>query len=548
MGVADNTYISENPSRRQLNWYLFFRVFIITLFLGGTIIYQFSGSATPSLASLSFFYLLVGVSYLHALISFLVLPVVRRIHLFTQSQIAWDLLLCLFILYATGAKNSPFSFIFIFIIISASVFFSIKEVVIVAAAAAILYGSLVDLQFYGGLPQWSGWETFAPLDGGETFYSVFVHVVAFFLTALLSGTLSERWRRSEQALQAREIDFQELEAFNQIILSNINSGLMIVNQQGRIRSFNTGAVQITGYALEDIYNKPVWEMFPEIQAFSEGEFNLIARAEAPITDKSGKARVLGYATKPLFTGTQELLGLLITFQDLTQVKEMELQLKRSDRLAAIGRLSASIAHEIRNPLAAISGSVQLLAEDPGVDEEGKRLMRIVVKEADRLSGLLTNFLVYARPKAPDLQDVNISRLLDEILRMAKGDNRFETLEISCNYPPEIVRSVDRDQIKQAIWDLLINASEALAGRGNIWIGLNSEDGSLLIEDNGPGIAVEIQDRIFEPFFTTKPTGTGMGLATVFSIIDAHQGSIEILNGAQGGACFRISLPNAGHAE
>lgn len=548
MGVADNTYESESPSRRQLNWYLFFRVFFITLFLGGTIVYQFSGAATPSLASLPFFYLLIGVSYLHALVSFLVLPVVRRIHLFTQSQIAWDLLLCFFILYATGAKNSLFSFVFIFIIISASVFFSIKEVVIVAAAAAILYGSLVDLQFYGRLPQWNDWEAFAPLEGGEAFYSVFVHVVAFFLTALLSGTLSERWRRSERALQAREIDFQELETFNQIILSNINSGLMIVNQQGRIRSFNTGAVQITGYALEDIYNKPVWEKFPEIQAFRDGEFNLIARAEALIADKSGQARVLGYATKSLYNSTQELLGLLITFQDLTRVKEMEVQLKRSDRLAAIGRLSASMAHEIRNPLAAISGSVQLLAEDPGVDEEGKRLMRIVVREADRLSGLLTNFLAYARPKAPDLQDVNISQLLDEILRMTKGDNRFQALEISCNYPPEIVRSVDRDQIKQAIWDLLINASEALSGRGNIWIGLNPEDESLSIEDNGPGIAVEIQDRVFEPFFTTKPTGTGMGLATVFSIIDVHQGSIEILNGAQGGACFRIFLPNAGNTE
>jgi len=546
MGVADNTYISENPSRRQLNWYLFFRVFIITLFLGGTIIYQFSGSATPSLASLSFFYLLIGVSYLHALVSFLLLPTVRRIQLFTQSQIAWDLLLCFFILYATGAKNSPFSFIFIFIIISASVFFSIKEVVIVAAAAAILYGSLVDFQYYGKLPQWSGWETFAPLEGGEAFYSVFVHVVAFFLTALLSGTLSERWRRSERALLAREIDFQELEVFNQVILSNINSGLMIVNQQGRIRSFNTGAVQITGYALEDIYNKPVWEMFPEIRAFSEGEFNLMARAEALITDKSGKARVLGYATKSLYNSADELLGLLITFQDLTQVKEMEGQLKRSDRLAAVGRLSASIAHEIRNPLAAISGSVQLLSEDAGVDDEGKRLMRIVVKEADRLSRLLTNFLTYARPKTPELNDVNLSLLLDDLLKMTRGDSRFAALEFCCNYPAEIVKSVDRDQIKQAIWDLLINAVEATSGSGTIWIGFHPQDGTLHIEDDGPGIPEDIRDRVFEPFYTTKSSGTGMGLSTVFSIIEAHHGNIEILESSKGGAHFRISLPDAGN--
>jgi len=544
MGIANNTNESEIPSRQQLNWYLFFRVFFITLFLGGTIVYQFSGAATPTLASLPFFYLLIGVSYLHALVSFLVLPFIRRIHLFTQSQIAWDLLLCFLILYATGAKNSPFSFIFIFIIISASVFFSVKEVVIVAAAAAILFGSLVDLQFYGSLPHWHGWEAFAPLEGGEAFYSVFVHVVAFFLTALLSGALSERWRRSERALQAREIDFQELETFNQVILSNINSGLMIVNQQGRIRSFNTGASQITGYALEDIYNKPVWEMFPEVRAFRDGEFNLLSRAEAFVKDKSGKVRVLGYATKSLYNSAEELLGLLITFQDLTRVKEMEGQLKRSDRLAAIGRLSASIAHEIRNPLAAISGSVQLLSEDTGVDQEGKRLMQIVVKEADRLSRLLSNFLSYARPKTPELHDVNVSLLLDDVLKMTNNDSRFAALEFCCKYPPEIVKRVDRDQIKQAIWDLLINAVEATSGRGTIWIGLHPQDGSLYVEDDGPGIPEDIRDRAFEPFFTTKTTGTGMGLATVYSIIEAHHGSIEILEGARGGAHFRIFLPDA----
>jgi two-component system, NtrC family, sensor histidine kinase PilS len=534
----------EKPSHRQLNWYLLFRVIFITLFLGGTIVYQFSGAASSSLAPLPFLYLLIGVSYLHALISFLFLPLVKKVDFFSQAQIAWDLLFCFFILFATGGKESLFSFAFIFIIISASVFFAMKEVIIVAAAATILYGSLVDLQFYGKLPHWRGWDDFARLDSGEAFYAVFVHVVAFFLTALLSGVLSDRWRKSERALLAREIDYQELEAFNQVILANINSGLMIVNQQGRIRSFNSGATQITGYALEDIYNKPHWELFPEVQAFQGRGFNQVSRAEAVITDRDGKSRVLGYATKSLLNSNLELMGLLITFQDLTQVKEMELQLKRTDRLAAIGRLSASIAHEIRNPLAAISGSVQLLAEDAGFDEEGIRLMGIVVKEADRLSGLLTNFLAYARPKTPDRQVVNVSRLLDEVVEMSRQDSRFEQIEITCNYPSDMIRNIDRDQIRQAIWDLLINAAEATGANGSIRIDLSPEDGSLSIEDDGPGIAEEIQERVFEPFFTTKRTGTGMGLATVFSIIDAHSGSIEILSGLMGGARFRIVLPIA----
>jgi two-component system, NtrC family, sensor histidine kinase PilS len=542
MGLKADFPDHVKPSLRQLSWYLFFRVFFITLFLGGTILYQFSGAASSTLASLPFLYLLVGVSYLHALVSFLSLPLVKRLHFYTQIQIAWDLLLCFFILFATGGKESLFSFTFIFVIISASAFFALKDVVVVAAAAAILYGSLVDLQYYGKLPHWSGWDPFVSLASGEAFYAVFVHVVAFFLIALLSGALSERWRKSERALQAKEIDYQELEVFNQVVLANINSGLMIVNQQGRIRSFNSGASQITGYALEDIYNKPIREMFPEVKAFRGGDFNEVSRAEAVIADRAGKQRVLGYATKSLLNSTQELMGLLITFQDLTQVKEMELQLKRSDRLAAIGRLSASMAHEIRNPLAAISGSVQLLAEDTGVDAEGRRLMHIVVKEADRLSGLLTNFLAYARPKKPDLRDVNLSRILDEIIEMTKGDSRFDQIELTCHCPPQAVKIVDRDQIRQALWDLLINAAEATGENGLIRIALNPGDGSLLIEDDGPGIAEEIRERVFEPFFTTKCAGTGMGLASVFSIVEAHNGSIEILSGSLGGACFRIMLP------
>jgi two-component system sensor histidine kinase PilS (NtrC family) len=241
---------------------------------------------------------------------------------------------------------------------------------------------------------------------------------------------------------------------------------------------------------------------------------------------------------------QELIGLLITFQDLTQVKEMELQLKRSDRLAAIGRLSASIAHEIRNPLAAISGSVQMLAEDIGVDEEGKRLMRIVVKEADRLSGLLTNFLIYARPKTPELQAVNVSRVLDEVIEVSRQDRRFGQIGIACHYPSDMVRNVDRDQIRQALWSLLINAAEAAGPNGSIRVALNPGDGSLSIEDDGPGIPEEIQERVFEPFFTTKIAGTGMGLATVFSIIEAHNGTIDIISGSSGGARFSILLPVA----
>jgi two-component system sensor histidine kinase PilS (NtrC family) len=171
-------------------------------------------------------------------------------------------------------------------------------------------------------------------------------------------------------------------------------------------------------------------------------------------------------------------------------------------------------------------------------------MRIVVKEADRLSGLLTNFLIYARPKTPELQAVNVSRVLDEVIEVSRQDRRFGQIGIACHYPSDMVRNVDRDQIRQALWSLLINAAEAAGPNGSIRVALNPGDGSLSIEDDGPGIPEEIQERVFEPFFTTKIAGTGMGLATVFSIIEAHNGTLEILSGSSGGARFRILLPDA----
>ncbi len=199
--------------------------------------------------SLSPLYLLVGVSYLQALLSAGLLPKVRRLRLFAQAQVVWDLLFVAILIYCTGGIDSIFSFLFLLVIVSSSVFLRRKEVLFVASAAAILYGSLLDLQFYGYLPHLRSLIFPERIEGRQVFYAVFVNVLAFFLTGFLSGTVSERLRRSEQALERRETDFEELEHLNRSILANITSGLMIVDSQGRIRSFNSAAGKITGFSL-----------------------------------------------------------------------------------------------------------------------------------------------------------------------------------------------------------------------------------------------------------------------------------------------------------
>ncbi len=523
-------------------WFLFSRILVITLFLGGTILYQWRiGRRSGARSLLSLLYLLIAISYLQTAVSAFLLPRIRRLKFFAQAQIVWDLLFAACLIYVTGGIESPFSFVFILVIISASVFLLRKEVLFVASAAVILYGSLLDLQFYGYLP-WFGYLPFSEtIDGNQVFYSVFLNVIAFFLTAFLSGTASERLRRSETALEKRQIDYEELESLNRTILANITSGLMIVNAAGRIRSFNAAASKITGYTLEEIYDRQAREVFPDLHLFEPDGFVVIPRGETQILNRQGQPLVFGYASSPLQDPQGKSLGLLVTFQDLTQLKKMENQLKRADRLAAVGRLASGMAHEIRNPLASISGSVQLLMENPHATDEDRKLMGIVVKEANRLSQLLTDFLVFARPQPPTPALVDISEMLDELAGMLAADPRFARVEICKEYPAGQFLYLDRQQLHQALWNLVINAVEAMGGEGCLYLGAGVREG-IYVEDTGPGIPEEIRERIFDPFFTTKDWGTGLGLATVYAIVDGHGGRIEATFGRRGGAKFVISLP------
>ncbi len=534
---------SDRPtqvSKSQLRWYLFARALVVGLFLVGTVLFQLRNGKSAVSPVLSLLYFLGGLSCLQVLVSAVLLPHLRILRCFVQFQIIWDLLLSSALVYITGGIESIFSFLYIFVIISSSLFLGRRDILFVASASSILYGSLLDLQYYGYLP-YLGSGVSPKSDGTTFFYAVFVNVLAFFCTALLSGILVNRLRRSEEALEKREFDFEELESLNRTILANVTSGLMIINPLGKIRSFNQAASKITGLSLADVYNRDIGQLFPGFEVFNETGFVLVSRCEAVFTTSEGQTLTLGYASS-LVKDPQELtLGLLVTFQDLTEFKLMEDQLKRADRLAAVGRLASGMAHEIRNPLASISGSAQLLIEGNNLIDSEQRLMKIIVKEADRLNVLLTDFLVYARPRPSEVEEVDISVLLDELAEMLIGDSRFGNLQIIRRYPSEFILHVDRQQFRQALWNLTINAAEVMPGGGTLTLGGEVETSTIYVEDTGPGIPEKLRSRIFEPFFTTKDKGSGLGLATVYAIVQGHGGTIKVSGGVHSGSRFTILL-------
>ena len=528
--------------RRLLSWYLAVRLAVVCLFLGGTILYQLQQGSWSSSPAARYLTYLTLFAVFQTVFSGFVLKRIKRYRGFINAQISWDLLFVISILYLTGGVESLYSFLFILVIIASSVFCPRPQLLVVASAASILYGSLLDLQYYGYLPVLSGHSISKGLQHTDVFYAVFLHVGAFFLTALLSGALAERLRHSEEAREKREIDYEELARLNQSMLTNINSGLMVINAAGRIRSFNSAASKITGYSLEEVYNRPIEAILPEFGPFdSEGMVD-IERGETNYFKNEKEILTLGYSVSRVVDNNNESLGLLITFQDLTEYKALEDQLKRADRLAAVGRLASGLAHEIRNPLASISGSVQLLLEDEKVNEEDRHLMNIVIKEADRLSVLLSDFLNFARPSALQLELIDIASLVDELIALVNASGQFQNVVIEKSYTGSILMNIDPQKMYQVLWDLIINAGEAARPEGKIRIDINAAQGEIVIEDTGAGIADEDRDRLFEPFYTTKDKGTGLGLANVYANVEAHQGRIYVETGSLGGARFIIELP------
>ncbi|HBG45577.1 MAG TPA: hypothetical protein DDW94_01145 [Deltaproteobacteria bacterium] len=538
--------------RARLLAMMILRVVLALAFLGVTAWFQVREFSFSRVNFFPLYVIVAAVGFLTILYA-LLLNRVRNLKLFTYAQLTVDIALATIIVYITGGTESYLPALYPLTVIGAAILLNKRGGFYAASVSSIAYGVLIDMDFYRMLPIKHKLISapFAPA-WEDVFMTVSTNILAFFTVAYLAGYLAERTAKVERELEEKGIDYERLEALNRQIVENITSGIMTLDDRMRITSFNREAENVTGYTLREVYYRGVEEIFPGMLGKGFEYAMSGVRVEEKFRKKTGEEIYLGFT---ISQGQGGDVDSIIIFQDLTRLREMEEALQRDERMKALGELSVGIAHEIRNPLASISGSIQMLRQDSDPTGDDRRLMDIILRETDRLNLLITDYLLFAKPAREPRETVDLSAIINETVKVFRNCPEASRISIETHVSDSFRLHGDPRQLGQVFWNLFVNAAHAMEAGGRLTVStgyttkggiLHDKDGAGFVEvtvaDTGAGIRPADIKKIFDPFFSTKDRGTGLGLAIVHRIIQSHNGFIEVLSVSGNGATFRILLP------
>jgi two-component system sensor histidine kinase PilS (NtrC family) len=484
----------------------------------------------------------------------------RRLRAFAAAQLALDVALVSALVHFSGGVDSIFAFLYVPITVYAALIFGRQGAYAASGLGAAAYAVTLAIGHPDTLVQ--------PV----TFALWGINAGALLLVALLASALSRERDRAGYALAEKVRDLQSLRRLHERTVNSLTSGLLTTDTGGTITSFNPEAERITGVPAADAIGQGLDAV---IRGASDRVLDSVksserGRARLRYRNRRDQELFLGLAGSVLRDAIDSPGGYVVIFQDVTKIVEMETDLRRHERLAAVGQLAADLAHEIRNPLAAISGSIQILedTETGGESDESKRLMSIVVRETDRLNALITDFLHYARPAPAKPEPVAIATVLSD-MRQIFETVRPPSVELTAEAPEGLCVLADDRQVRQLLWNLFLNAVQAMPDGGRLEIravGSPAQDAHLAgrsygaegrveraegprfaeirVTDTGAGISEDVLERIFDPFFTTKEGGSGLGLATVHRIVEGNGGHVSVESAVGRGTCFRVLLPIA----
>ncbi len=539
--------------RRRLRWLIATRAIIGTLLLGGAIVVELTG---PGRFAIDPFFLLIAVTYGLTFLSALTLPLVERRRWLIDVQLAIDVAVVSAFVYVTGGITSVFSSLYVVPIVAGSLLQHRRGGLLLSGLSSLLFVALVVVQFMaadGRLP-WS-WPT-PQIDLLPTrmiaLYVVLLNVFGYVSVAFLSGVMAENARTAGVQLERASTEIADLQALNQHVIDSLPSGLVTTDTTQRVITFNHAAESICGIAFSLAAGRhlvDVLQMPPRlVHDLNEGlRRGAARRLEFRHRRPDGKEIDIGLTATHLESPGGRV-GYLITFQDLTDIKRLERDARLQQRLAAVGEMAAGIAHEIRNPLASMSGSIQILRQELPLSSEQEQLMDIVLRESERLNTTIRSFLAYARPQKFATTRFDVRRVLQDTAQLLRNSPEIlEAHAIEVDVPEEpLWYEADEGQIKQVVWNLATNGVRAMpkGGRLRLAAGVEEHQQSVMItvQDEGIGIPAEEIEGLFQPFHGSFAKGSGLGLAIVHRIVTDYRGEIQVSSRRGSGTLVSVRLP------
>jgi two-component system sensor histidine kinase PilS (NtrC family) len=523
--------------RRKLLWLIGGRAAVITLLLGSAslILYR-----TPGAFPIDPLFALIGLTYALTAVWTLSLRFVDRHAWLVDVQVACDALIVSAIVYVTGGVGSYFSSLYTLPIIAASTVRSWRGGLTVGVLSSIVYTGLVLAQYAAG-----GAEPLPP--ARVAVFTVGVSVFGFLAVAGLSGYLAEGLRRTGAQLEEASTQLADLQAFNQHVIDSLTSGLATTDMQGRLLTFNRAAEAITGVSAAEVVGRSAAEVLQLAGSVQQ-------RMEYGFQRSDGRHIEMGISGAPLLTPRGES-GYLFTFQDVTELKKRDREARVQQRLAAVGEMAAGIAHEIRNPLASMAGSIQILRDELSLNAEQSQLMDIVLRESDRLNETIKSFLAFARPQRNAMSDLDVRRIVADAARLLENNAEVTARHaIVVDVPSDaVIFRADEAQIRQIVWNLATNGLRAMPDGGTLTLAVRgtppAEDGRggdvvIAVSDEGVGIAPEELDGIFQPFRGGFARGTGLGLSIVHRIATDYGGEVRVASQKGKGTTVEVAMPLA----
>jgi len=539
---------------QTVTYLMLFRVAVATMLLLSVVVVALSLDSLETLYGPfgRFVFALLAMTYIATLAYALTLKRLKHPIRFAYVQVAVDLVLVSLLVHATGGAQSAYTFLFLIDVVAVALLPRRFGVVGVATACALLMIVTSLMGYYRLVPPLPGQTVFPwDLTRQELLFRLVIYLAGVVSVGALGSTLSTQTRRAGERLARHQQMAGDLALLHQNTIRCLSSGLVTVTLEGAITSINEAACDILGINEFAALGQPLALRIPNLKPVLDevGPVGSVRRHEVDAVRVDGSRRRLGVSATPLSDHTNQIIGRVIHFQDLTELRRMELAVQRSERLASIGRLAAGIAHEIRNPLASISGSVEVLKSLPGADTETRQLVDIAVREVDRLDRLISDLLDYARPRTEERQHLDLGEVTGEIAKALEHERREHNVTVVVDAEPGVGIDGGSGQIRQVLWNLIRNAIDAMPNGGTLRMAASLEELSgghreavLTVSDDGVGIPKEDLDRIFEPFFSTKPNGTGLGLATVARIVEDHRGNIDIQSDRGKGTTFTLRFP------